>query len=418
MTLCALSISLNEILLYKNNPECLGVIADNKVEPGQNFSGLLNNITDRSFPIPQKDAIAQISNDPRKRKWIISLVTTPSLGPEWLYKYALGGEYYLFAEHDNLTLFIGPNSPFNSDSYRRRPPWILYKPAMNYRLFAASRKDVLYCSNIGCTLKRDLKSYPLVWEYSRFGSPVILAKGVFDGNRRFVYVGDSDPSGNFLAPYNPLWLRSLLGFPDYFRIIESIFVLILSFYFLEPNRERVRFVTLSLLALIFWGLDGQYIDATPKVDVSISSTGRWLSPHYPSHYSSLPKNLVDKNLTVSVQRKKSVSAIDIQIIDGKGYRLRNEFGNRDSDMTLYILLPGSSIVNAKGDIISADDLPLGRKEIQLGKYHKKILVEDARDLFINGQNSGSIISLSDNVYIVASNSPQRIQGINDLIQRN
>jgi hypothetical protein len=289
---------------------------------------------------------------------------------------------------------------------------------MNYRLFAASRKDVLYCSNIGCTLKRDLKSYPLVWEYTRFGSPIILAKGVFDGSRRFVYVGDSDPSGNFLAPYNPLWLRSLLGIPDYFRIIESIFVLILSLYSLELNRERVRFVALSLLALIFLALDGQYIDTTPKVDVSISSTGRWLSPHYSSHYSSLPKNLVDKNLTVSVQRKKSVSAIDIQIIEGKGYRLKNEFRNRNSDMTLYILLPGSSIVNAKGDIISADDLPLGRKEIQLGKYHKKILVEDARDLFINGQNSGSIISFSDKVYAVASNSPQRIQGINDLIRRN
>lgn len=418
MILCASSIFFNEILLYINNTECLGVISGNKGESSESISGLLNNITDRGFPTTKKDVVSQISNEHRKRKWIISLVTTPMLTPGWLSKHALSGEYYLFAEHDNLTSFIEPNSPFNSDSYRRKGPWVLYKPVMNYRLFNASRKDPLYCSNIGCTLKGDLVGYPLVWDYSKFGIPIVLAKGVFDWNRRFVYVGDSDPSGSFLAPYNPLWLRSLLGIPDYFRIIEAIFILILSLYFLEFKRERFRLVVLSLLVLMFWVLNEQYVDTTPKVDVSISSTGLWLSPHYISHYSSLPKTLVEQNLIVSVQRKKSVAVIDIQIIERKGYQLRNKAPDRKWDKKLYILLPGSSIVSPNGDIISADDLPLGRKEINLGKYQKKLIIEDTRNLFINGRNSGTVISISENVYVVATNSPQRIQGINDLIKGN
>jgi hypothetical protein len=418
MILCALSIFSNEILLYKTNTECLGVTSGNMGESFESISGLLSNVTDRGFSITAKDAISKISNENRKRKWIISLVTTPMLTPEWLSEHALGGEYYLFAEHDNLTSFIGPNSPFNSDSYHRKGPWVIYKPVMNYTLINASRKDPLYCSNIGCTLKGNLVGYPLVWDYTKLGIPIILAKGVFDGNKRFVYVGDSDPSGSFLAPYNPLWLRSLLGIPDYFRIIEAIFILILSLYFLESKRKRIRLVVLTILVLMFWFLNEQYVDTTPKVDVSVSSTGPWLSPHYASHYSSLPKNLVDQHLTVSVQRKRSVAAIDMQIIERKGYQLRHEAPNRNWDKQLYILLPGSSIVGPNGDIISADDLPLGKKEINLGKYQKKLIIEDARNLFINGRNSDTVISISENVYVVATNSPQKMQGINDLIKGN
>jgi hypothetical protein len=418
MILCASSIFLNEILLYINDTECFGVISGNKGESSESISGLLNNITEGGVPTDNKDAVLQISNNYCKRKWIISLVTTPMLTPGWLSKHALSGEYYLFAEHDNLTSFIEPNSPFNSDSYRRKGPWVLYKPVMNYRLYNASRKDPLYCSNIGCTLKGDLVGYPLVWDYSKFGIPIVLAKGVFDGNRRFVYVGDSDPSGSFLAPYNPLWLRSLLGKPDYFRMIESIFIIVLAIYILNFKRGSIKFVVLSMLIFLFWGLNEQYVDTTPNVDVSISSTGPWLSPHYPSHYSSLPRNLVDQNLIVSVQRKISVAAIDIQIIERKGYQLKNELRNRKWDKKMYILLPGSSIVNINGDIISTDDLPLGRKEINLGKYQKKLIIEDARNLFINGRNSDTVISISENVYVIATNSPQKIQGIYDLIKGN
>lgn len=415
--LCASSIFLNEILLYINDTECLGVISEHGPVSSESMPSLLSNITNRSSLITAKDAVSQISNNHRKRKWIISLVATPALNPEWFNAHALRGEYYIFAEHDNLTSFIGPNSPFNSDSYRRKGPWALYKPVMNYRLFNASRKDVLYCSNIGCTLKRDFVSYPLVWDYTQFGIPILLAKGFFDGSRRFVYVGDSDPSGAFLAPYNPLWLRSLLGIPDYFRIIEAVLILIFGFCILGSGSQKINLVVLLLLVLSFSALNDQYINITPTVDVSINSTGPWLSPHYASHYSSLPKNLSQQNLTVSVQRKKSIATVDIEIIGKQKYRLTDDVLNRKWNIKLCILLPGSSIITANGDIISAGDLPLGRNEIILEKYKKKLIVEDARNLSINGRSAGIKILLSENVYALGTNSPQRLEGINDIITK-
>jgi hypothetical protein len=133
----------------------------------------------------------------------------------------------------------------------------------------------------------------------------------------------------------------------------------------------------------------------------------------------LPKQLTEDKLTVSVQRKETVSVIDIEIIETKRYRLRDEGQNGKYDQRFYILLPGSSIVSPSGDIISCEDLPLGRKEIILEKYPKtkKLIIEDARNISLNGRSSGSAISLSGRVHVLATNSPQRIEGINDLIKK-
>jgi len=421
MLLCALSLSLNEVGFYINHNESVGIITDSqnqvKTSEGNSFC-VIKNISDKGVLIDLKNAGSIISQESSKKKLIISLVTAPTLNPEWLFEHALSGEYYLFAEHNNLTSFIGPNSPFNSDSYQRLGPWILYKPVMNYRLFNASRKDPLYCNNIGCTLKRDLVSYPLVWSYTKFGTPIILAKGVVDRDRRFVFIGDSDPIVSFLVPYNPLWLRSLLGMPDHFRLIEAILVFILSFYAFEFKSKRGRTVVLSILILSFSYLNGQYNDIQPKVDVSISSTGKWFSPHYASHYSNLPKKLANENLTVSVERKKSIATMDIQIVTKKRYRAVSNKSDKKWDIKLYVLLPESSIIMVNRDIISADDVPLGRKVVELKKFQKKLSIEDARTLFINGKNAGEIVSPSDNVYIIGTNSPQRIGGIDDILKKN
>ena len=211
LVICSACTIANEMGLIHFDNECIGVVSDkqNKAFDGVSLC-LLTNITDTGSLISLEDASRRMFTENVKKKWIISLVSTPSLRPEWLLKNARAGEYYVFAEHDNMTAFVGSDSPFNCDSFRRKSPWNVYKPTMNPSLFKASEKDVLYCSNIGCTLKKDLRGYPLVWAYTKLGTPILLAKGIFSKGRRFVYVGDSDPMGDFLASYNPFWIRSLL----------------------------------------------------------------------------------------------------------------------------------------------------------------------------------------------------------------
>ena len=258
LVICSACTIANEIGLIHFDNECVGVGSDkqNKAFGGISLC-LLKNITNDSSLLSLPDACHKISTEAVKKKWIISLVSTPSLRPEWLLKNARAGEYYVFAEHDNMTAFIGSDSPFNCDSFRRKSPWNVYKPIMNPSLFKASEKDVLYCSNIGCTLKKDLLGYPLVWAYTKLGIPILLAKGVFNKGRRFVYVGDSDPIGDFLAPYNPFWIRSLLGVPNYFEIANAILMLILSFYTIKRIVEQSQwsFCVLPFLVLAFYVVD-------------------------------------------------------------------------------------------------------------------------------------------------------------------
>ena len=168
LLICAVCTLLNQFgLIYYDN-ECVGVVSDKKDSLVDGVSlCTLNNITNEGSLSPLEDTRNDISLDTVKKKRIISLVSAPSLNPEWLKENAISGEYYLFAEHDNMSSFIGSDSPFNSDSFRRKSPWSVYKPVMNPNLFKSSEQDVLYCSNIGCTLKRDLLCYPLVWTYTR-----------------------------------------------------------------------------------------------------------------------------------------------------------------------------------------------------------------------------------------------------------
>ncbi len=312
----------NQIMLEANNNECVGVIADS-VDP--EFEGispsLMRNVTEDGHLVPLSEARIEIAKESLLRKWLISLVATPSLRPEWLFQKAATGEYYLFAEHDNLTSFIGEKSPFNPDSFRRTGPWDTYKPVMALSLFQASKGDPLYCSNIGCTLRRDLNGYPLVWDYTRFGTPVLLVKGMLDKGRRFVFIGDSDPSANFLAPYNTFWLRSLLGIPNHFEFANAaLIILIASLTLCRTERKAISIATISVCFLLCI-IGGWRRDFKPSVDVSISSTDKWRSPHYSSHFSSLPRELAKEHLIVSIERNEVDSKMDIKIVTHRKYRM-------------------------------------------------------------------------------------------------
>lgn len=420
LVICSACTIANEIGLIHFDNECVGVVSDkqNKAFDGVSLC-LLKNITDNGSLLFLEDASHMIFTENVNKKWIISLVSTPSLRPEFLLKNALAGEYYLFAEHDNLTSFIGSDSPFNCDSFRRKSPWNVYKPIMNPSLFKASEKDVLYCSNIGCTLKKDLRSYPLVWFYTGSGTPILLAKGVFNSGRRFVYVGDSDPMGDFLAPYNPFWIRSLLGVPNCFEIANAILMLILSFCTIKRIVEQSKWSScvLPFLVLSFCVVDKFQSDIKPVVDVSISATDNWLSPHYSSNFSSMPKKLAQENLTVAVARKETISKLNIKIVNKKKYKINKIDSSSQCAMRLLILLPGASIITSSGNILIADDVPLGKKTIEL-QQQKEIVVDDARNLFLDGNLISEMCFMyNNNTYVIATGSPQKIEGIHDLLYK-
>ena len=417
LLICSACTLVDQLGLVYYDNECVGVVSGRKDTPGDGVSlCTLKNITNDGSLAFIEDARNDIVMETVMKKWIISLVSTPSLNPEWLKQNAISGEYYLFAEHDNMTLFIGPESPFNDDSFRRKSPWSVYKPVMNPALSKSSENDILYCSNIGCTLKKDLRCYPLVWVYTRSGIPVLLAKGEFIKGMRFTYIGDSDPMCDFLAPYNPFWFRSLLGKPNYYEIISAILILVLSIYVIQGGiaHHKIRLYVLPLLVLAFCIIDRLSCDITPVVDVSISATDKWLSPHYPSNFSSFPKNLIQNNLTVAVERKESISKIDIKIVNKRNYKIRSVDNSDKYYKRFIVLLPGTSVIAPNGKIIVADDVPLGKKVIELEPL-KKLVIDDARNLFVDGNLISKMFITYGNIYIMASGSPQRIEGIHDFI---
>jgi hypothetical protein len=130
--------------LYFFNNEYIGIASKPKQSEFKGVTlNLLKNITGKGTIFTLPDGEKRLKEEHSSKKWIISLVDTPSLNPEWLKRNTLSGEYYIFAEHNNLTSFIGQDSPFNNDSFQRKAPWTVYKPPMNNGLFQASRKDIV-----------------------------------------------------------------------------------------------------------------------------------------------------------------------------------------------------------------------------------------------------------------------------------
>lgn len=413
---CSLCIIFNEFRLISCNYEVTGV-TQNEKEGGVGGidGGLLANIADRWSLLPLRNAYDAISTGIVKKKWIISLAYTPTLNSEWLAKHACAGEYYVFGEHDNLTNFIGSNSPFNPDAFRRRSPWNTYKPVMNPRLFRATQKDVFYCSNIGCTLKKELISYPLLWSYTKYGVPILLAKGVIDNGRRFVFIGDSDPSGSFLAPFNPFWLRALLGIPSYINFSIAILMLILGFYTIKCKKSNKTFYILPILILLLLFVDKANQGIDVHTDVSLVSTGQWLTPHYQFHYSGLAKSLVLNDLSVSVQRRDTTSELHVELITKKNH-LIGKSGKHKYAIRVVMLLPETSVITPSGKIISSGSIPLGKTVVDLGQQNK-IIIEDSRNIYIDGIASEKGCYAFNDTYVIATGSPQKIEGLYGVVHK-
>ena len=97
--------------------------------------------------------------------------------------------YLLLAEHDNLNNFLEKYPYFNNDVYWRTTPWHLYQPNFILPLQYVIEKDIFYSSNLGATVK---KGYPIVWEYSKFGRPIVMASLANIKDSKVFLWGDSD----------------------------------------------------------------------------------------------------------------------------------------------------------------------------------------------------------------------------------
>jgi hypothetical protein len=123
-----------------------------------------------------------------------------------------------------------------------------------------------------------------------------------------------------------------------------------------------------------------------------------------------------QGISVSVQRK-SFAEIGIHIIDNRSYHMKTGDQGARLAMEFYILLPGSRVTSENGEVVAAEDVPLGKREISLGR-NNTLLIDDARNLSVNGKSVSPLIALGRNIFAIGTNSPQRIEGFHALVAKN
>jgi hypothetical protein len=409
LILCGILLYSNEILKNNFNNKILSIVDDQS--PGIVDNKSLSVITN-NFDIIKFNKTFSFH---KPGKYIISLVNTNIFNDSFFKKNDHhSNEYYIFAEHDNLSNFLTSDSDFNNDSFIRKSPWIAFKPIFRYDLQIASNKDPLYCSNIGCTIHYDFSSYPLIWSYNNFGSPIILAQGTFYNNKRIVLIGDSDPIIPFLAPYNPELLRALLGIPDYrYFILGSaiIFFGLSILYYFYQRKIYILFIGVSLFCLLLFNIAPSMYEIVVDTNILISDT--IYSPHYDTNYSSLPKKLVENNVSVSINNKNCKSLINIYIINK--YKIIPI--KLPSTTTNIVFVMPNKHIKYNSNIISCDDIACGSIKNKLKS--KYLIIEDARTLSINDNKLNSPIYIEDNNIFIGTGSPQyNINLIKNILDEN
>ena len=208
------------------------------------------------------DEISKISN----RDAIVTAILSEA--PESLKNYPLNKNiraYFLFGEHDNLNNFIKGSigKEFNSDNYKRKGPWEVFQPNINKLFFINSNRYLMYCSNIGSTLKDNIRGLPLVWDYNSWGVPIVLAKMQYEGNSKVFLFGDSDSVVGFLAPYNRLFLYDLYDQTP-FKWIISLFLLVIISSCLYIKKRIYCIVAAMLLIGVSIIFQNTVVRWTPK----------------------------------------------------------------------------------------------------------------------------------------------------------
>ncbi len=411
-------IIINTFFLYNSNSNIKLV----QSSPNSSIEGislnLIRNLSDSTAVINRNSTITNINDKNNPSKYLIVLPSSPMFNDTYLKANAKKGEYWLFAEHDNLGDFVASGSIFNIDSFRRKGPWQAFRPVMTRNLKNASDKDPLYANNIGCTLKHKATLYPLIWEYTPFGVPKLLAAGEFLFHKRFTYIGDSDAVVKFLISYNTHFIQALFGKPDLADFLKGLLLIlcvILSFGFANESMKRNISLLLFILCCVVIAALPNAIAGKPvaQVDVSMQILGNWLSPHIATHYSSLPKNLSQQDLTVAIDQADRPSKLSVMIVANGTYSLKEM--DFMSGRKMVMLMPNGKLKIGK-DLYTVNDVPLGELKAEI--FGAIVYVPDAREISLNGKKKDFKISLNDRLVVIGTNSPQLIKGIGSVVRND
>lgn len=351
------------------------------------------------------------------RTLIFPLPLLNTIHEEWVRKIQdFKGQLFIFGEHENLNKFIDKNnSDFNNDYYQRSIPWHTQSPYFLKLLRNISNDYKFLSSNIGCTLKTDYISTPLYWDYDSFGLPLILAQFKTDSKRNLSYYvfGDTDPIVSFLYPFNSSLLLKLIGITTIHEWIIIIIQVFLSLILLANLSFFISPIFVIIISLLYFYLP---LSETKNhlYDFHISTTSKWYSPHYEGHFSSIVKNLDNKNVLIdnypNLDYAKSKCHIVI-VCPGTNLKLKGKLAKDKT--TLIIVMPGGSVVYEK-NVIRVIDTPIISKEIDLN--NKKIIISDFRQIYFNNSATDFFIDKDSSILILGSNSPQKIEGLNEFIQ--
>ena len=293
-----------------------------------------------------------------------------------------GNTYILLGEHNNLNGFLKKYPYFNNDKYARKNPWKLFIPNMISSLKYVTHKDIFYCSNIGSTVKL---GYPLIWDYTVWGKPILLATFTKINGANVYLFGDSDPFVNKLIPYNINFVSILLNRGiSFYPLFITLFVLIsiLLFY------KKIKYTPyLYILMILIYFLP---LYTNIQYELKVYSQVKYLTAHEQSYPSSILNKLAEKNISVIPSSKKCANVIIIN----KKLKVNNK-----SKHKLYYLMPNASI---KFDNIELYCTGIKTGEEIIGNT-KNI---NSNLLMVNQQIiNTSILQKNDN-YFVCTGSPQ------------
>lgn len=293
-----------------------------------------------------------------------------------------GNTYILLGEHDNLNGFLEKYPYFNNDRYARKNPWELFIPNMISSLKYVTHKDIFYCSNIGSTVKL---GYPLIWDYTAWGKPILLATFTKINGANVYLFGDSDPFVNKLIPYNINFVSILLNRGiSFYPLFITLFILIN----ILLSYKKIKYTPyLYILMILIYFLP---LYTNIQSELKVYSQVKYLTAHEKSYPSSILNKLAERNISVIPSSKTSANIIVIN----KKLKINNK-----SKHKLYYLMPNANI---KFDNIElyCTGIKTGEEIIGNTKNINSNLLMMNRQIL-----NTSILQKNDN-YFVCTGSPQ------------
>ena len=285
--------------------------------------------------------------------------------------------YLILAEHDNLNGFLENYPYFNSDTYYRMTPWQLYNPNYALPFKYVQNKDIFYSSNVGSTVKI---GHPIIWDYTRWGKPIILASLANINKSKVFLWGDSDFLVSKLLPYNLTLAKKMSGH-DFFEYYIFAILYLLSFSLNCVKKTYIKQVAYIIVCFTYFAK----IFTFPSVKVILYSQVPFYSAHNEAHPSSFLNMLALDNIPSVISKKDS----NILIISSKATL------TKFPKTKIVYLLSGASFYTKEDKFICSD--------IKIGKEQNII---DSRLLIKNQELQKSGFYKDSNITIICTGSPQ------------